>query len=87
MNTQKKHIGAEIYIPDNKEKFHLFELHKEEIDEFLGGKTEWKMANKATRILLKLPIDINSNLEWTRAYDWLAEKAIAFKRIARRFGR
>lgn len=85
VNTQKNLLGAEIYIPDDKEKFAIFREHAQEIEKLIGEKIEWREATKATRIITLHACDINKKDQWDKAFNWLMNKAIAFKRVTREF--
>lgn len=85
VNTQKKRLGAEIYIPDDKEKFAMFKEHADEIEQFVGNKVEWREATKATRIITLHSCDISDESKWPQAIEWLLNKAMAFKKIAKQF--
>lgn len=85
LNTQKNRLGAEIYIPDDKEKFAKFKEHAEEIEGLVGNKVEWREATKATRIITLQSYDINNETQWPQAFEWLMNKATIFKQIAKQF--
>lgn len=85
VNTQKKLVGAEIYIPDDKEKFMLFKEHAQEIEEMMGGKIEWRDARKAARIVIYHSCDISDERKWEQTIDWLMGKAIKFKEVIKKF--
>lgn len=85
VNTQKKRLGAEIYIPDDKEKFAMFKEHANEIEQLVGSKVEWREATKATRIITLHSYDISNESNWPQAIEWLLCKAIVFKQIAKKF--
>lgn len=85
VNTQKKRLGAEIYIPDDKEKFAMFKEHTDEIEQFVGNKVEWREATKATRIITLHSCDISDESKWPQAIEWLLNKALVFKKIAKQF--
>ena len=85
VNTQKKRLGAEIYIPDDKGKFAMFKEHANEIEQLVGSKVEWREATKATRIITLHSYDISYECNWPQAIEWLLNKAIVFKQIAKKF--
>ncbi|MCM1169219.1 MAG: DUF4268 domain-containing protein [Bacteroides sp.] len=85
VNTQKNRLGAELYIPDDKEKFAMFKEYSKEIEDMIGGKVEWREATKATRILILHSYNISDEALWGQAIEWLISKAIIFKRIVKRF--
>ena len=82
-SIQKKHMSCGIYIPDNKELFHLFEAHKTEFEAQFGKGIEWVEASKARRINICEPFDVSDQEQWATAYAWYLENAIKFKLIAK----
>lgn len=87
VNTQKNLLGAEIYIPDGKEKFAVFKKHAQEIENLIGEKVEWREATKATRIITLHSCDISKEEQWDSAFNWLMNKAVEFKRVVKEFDR
>lgn len=87
VNTQKNLLGSEIYIPDDKDKFAMFKKHDQEIESLIGSHVEWREATKATRIITPHSYDINNENNWEQAFEWLMNKAVIFKSIAKRFDR
>lgn len=85
VNTQKNRLGAEIYIPDDKDKFNMFKEHAQEIEKLIGEKVEWREATKATRIITLHSCDISKEEQWDDAFNWLMDKALVFKRIVKQF--
>ncbi|MDD6537790.1 MAG: DUF4268 domain-containing protein, partial [Bacteroidales bacterium] len=82
-SIQKKHMSCGIYIPDNKELFHLFEAHKADFEAQFGKGIEWVEASKARRINICEPFDVSDQEQWATAYAWYLENAIKFKLIAK----
>ena len=82
-SIQKKHMSCGIYIPDNKELFHLFEAHKADFEAQFGKDIEWVEASKARRINIFEPFDVSDQEQWAKAYAWYLENAIKFKLIAK----
>lgn len=78
-------MGAEIYIHDDKEKFAMFKTHDREIEELVGSHVEWREATKDTRIKTLYSYDISNEDKWEQAFEWLMNKAVIFKSIAKRF--
>ena len=87
VNTQKNLLGAEIYIPDDKEKFAVLKKHAQEIENLIGEKVEWREATKATRIITLHSCDISKEEQWDSAFNWLMNKAVEFKRVVKEFDR
>lgn len=82
-NTQKKRLGAEIYINEDKSVFEFFKTHKAEIEAEFNDKLEWREANKACRILALHPGDIKEDRStWTALFDWFIEASFKFKKIS-----
>ena len=82
-SIQKKHMSCGIYIPDNKDLFHLFEAHKADFEAQFGKDIEWGEATKATRINIFKSFDVSDQEQWTTAFAWYLENAIKFKIIAK----
>ena len=82
-SIQKKHMSCGIYIPDNKDLFHLFEAHKADFEAQFGKDIEWGEATKATRINIFKSFDVSDQEQWPAAFAWYLENAIKFKLIAK----
>ena len=87
LNAQKQIVGAEIYIDNNKELFEQFKSHNDEISRMLGCEVVWRAANKASRIIITEDINPKKRENWSKAYQWMLEKAILFKEVAAKFGK
>ena len=86
VNTQKKRIGAEIYIDDDKELFNRFKESKADIETIFGSKLEWRESSKACRILALAPGDIKKGTEhWPSMFDWYIEAAEKMLTITQKF--
>lgn len=83
VNTQKNRLGAEIYIPDDKDKFAMFKEHAQEIENLVGEKIEWREATKASRIITLHACDISKEEQWNDAFNWLMSKALMFKQVVK----
>lgn len=83
-SVQKKRLSCGIYIPDDKDLFHLFEENKDVFFNAFNEEGEWKEAAKATRIMIYKSIDISDESLWQSAYDWFLENAIKFKVTAKK---
>lgn len=82
VNTQKNLLGAEIYIPNDKEKFAMFRAHAHEIETQLMEKIAWREATKATRIITQHSCNICKTEQWAHAFEWLMSKALVLKKIS-----
>ncbi len=86
VNTQKKRIGAEIYITDDKESFEKFQCHQAEIEAELGMKLEWRVAAKDCRILAVQNGDIKQGSEtWATYFNWFCKMSLALREIVKKY--
>ena len=86
VNTQKKRIGAEIYIDDDKELFNRFKENSAAIEACFGSKLEWREASKACRILALSYGDIKQGADaWPALFDWYIEAAKKMRTIMKSF--
>ncbi len=84
VNTTKKLLGVEIYIPDNKELFEKFNAKKVEIESNFKTKLVWRTASKASRILIQENGDIKDDRDhWPKFFEWYCEIALKMKIIIR----
>ena len=82
VNTQKKRIGAEIYITDDKEIFEKFQSHKTEIEAELNMELEWRTATKDCRILAIQNGDVKQGpSSWVPHFNWFCKMALALRKI------
>jgi hypothetical protein len=77
VNSQKKEIASEIYIPNSKETFEQFINEKQEIDQQIVG-LEWMElpTKKVSRIKKKTKGDIKLENKWEEYFEWLAKTTI-----------
>jgi hypothetical protein len=86
VSTQKKRLGTEIYIDDDKEIFEKFKSHSKEIECDLNGKIEWVSADKACRIITYKAADIKKDsLNWEGYFEWYCDKALRLKKIINKY--
>lgn len=85
-NTQKKQLGVDIYIDDNKDLFEKFKMQSTEIVKFLGMQVEWREAKKACRIISLTNGDIKKSTDsWESYFDWFCNAAIKYKEMSKKF--
>lgn len=86
VNTQKKRIGAELYISDDKEQYEKFYSQKENMEKTFGSAFVWREATKDCRILALQPGDIKNGVEgWPTIFDWFIDASIRLKALAKQF--
>lgn len=86
VNTQKKHLGVEIYINDDKDMFEKFKAKRADIEQDIGTALEWIAASKDCRILALKDGDIKKGETfWNEYFDWYCEKALEFREIAKKY--
>ncbi len=85
-STQKKRLGAEIYINDDKELYEKFKNSKASIEAELGLELQWIEASKDCRIFAAIKGDIKSgNSKWNDYFDWYCDMALKLKDIIRKY--
>ena len=79
--TQRKEVGIEVYIDNNKDIYDLFFENKKELEERTGLKFNWQRLNdkKASRIKAIKKCDITNQEEWENAFEWFCKEAIIIK--------
>jgi hypothetical protein len=83
VNTQKKVIGAEIYIRDDKELFNSYYKKKDEIEAELDFPMDWQPIpdGKACRIISNYSGDIKNEGKWEECFQWLNDRAKKMKEV------
>lgn len=87
LNTVKNKNYVEIYIRDNKDLFHSFYEHKDEIEQIIGGKLDWReLPDKmASRIVIACPTKIKDESKRKEQFDWMIQTAIKFYKAFKKF--
>ena len=85
VNTQKNFLWASIYIHDDKKMFEKFNMHRDEIENEMGGKMEWRVANKDCRILISHDGNIKKESSWPKHFEWLCNKSLKLKEIIEKY--
>ena len=77
-------IGCELYIgtSDAKEIYHKLHEQKDQIENVIGSKLEWKELpeGKASRIVARIKIDPNNESDWEKCYSWYVENTEKFRK-------
>lgn len=84
VNTQKKQISVDIYIPNDKNFFHEILNEKQKIEKMFGSSLEWIEAGKDCRIVAKKNVDIKNSFDnnnWNQLFDWLITTSLKMKEI------
>lgn len=76
-------LGAEVYIPDDKELYQHFFSAKDAIEKELGFQMDWQPlpGKSAARIEITRTGDFTDIENAAENFQWYCEKAEAFKRI------
>lgn len=85
VNSQKHCIGADIYIWNDKDLFHHFKAHQQEIENELGCKAEWIEASTACRILVSHGGDFRKLENRSLLFDWYCDIIVKLKAAAKKF--
>lgn len=80
-------IVVEWYISDDKELFHKFFSHKEEIETEMGMELDWRELpeKKASRILITLTVDFENKDNWFEQFDWMMDVALKMKKSFKKY--
>lgn len=77
-------LGADLYIPDNKDLYHKLYRHKDEIERDLGEKGEWMelQGKKASRVRVSTTAtDFDDATKWEDSFEWLLNEAEKFHKV------
>lgn len=87
INSQKKKLGAEIYIHNDKETYEHFKKYAAEIEQEIGSEIVWREANKDCRILVLHDGDVKKGSDyWTQYFEWFCKMGILLKKITTKYG-
>ena len=87
INSQKKKLGAEIYIHNDKETYEHFKKSAAEIEQEIGSEIVWREANKDCRILVLHDGDVKKgSYSWTQYFEWFCKMGILLKKITTKYG-
>lgn len=80
-------IVVEWYISDDKELFHKFRSHKEQIETEMGMELDWRELpdKKASRILITHSADFEDKDNWPEQFDWVMDVALKMKKAFKRY--
>lgn len=76
-------LGADLYIPDNKELYQKLFSHKNEIEADLQEKPDWQelQGKKASRVRVSIHRDFDNTSQWENHFDWLLSEAEKFHKV------
>ena len=82
-----KLIVVEWYIADDKDLFHKFFSHKEEIETEMGMELNWRELpnKKASKILTALAADFENKDKWPGQFDWMMDVALKMKKAFKKY--
>lgn len=87
INSQKKKVGAEIYINNDKETYEHFKKFATEIEQEIGSEIVWREANKDCRILVLHDGDVKKGSDsWAQYFEWFCKMGILLKKITTKYG-
>lgn len=83
LNSQRKYIGCEIYVRNDKALYETFFMHKSVIEQAVGTTLEWMELPDATasRILLAKPAKIHEKKNWPGYFSWCVESVEKFAKV------
>jgi len=76
-------LGADLYIPDNKELYQKLHNHRDKIEADLGEKAEWMelQGKKASRVRVSTDSDFDDTSKWEDSFEWLLNEAEKFHKV------
>lgn len=87
INSQKKKLGAEIYIHNDKETYERFKKNATEIEQEIGCEIVWREADKDCRILVLRDGDVKKGEDsWAQYFEWFRKMGILLKKITTKYG-
>ena len=87
INTVKQLNAVECYIHNNKDLYHQFHNHKDEIEAIVGHQLDWQLLpnRKASRIILEKKVDLYNKDNRITQFDWLKNYGIKFYNAFKKF--
>jgi hypothetical protein len=80
INSQKKELACEVYIPNAKETYFEFEKFQESINQEMGKLSWLELPNKkASRIKKTRKGDFSQEENWDEYFKWMADTALKFQ--------
>ena len=83
VRLSKKDIGCELYFDFEgaTELFEALRAESEAVEKIVGASLDWQPlpGKKASRILLRAPIDANEEENWPAAFEWFAVTVPKFR--------
>ena len=76
-------LGADLYMPDNKELYWKLHNRKDQIETDLGEKAEWMelQGKKASRVRVFVPGNFDDAVKWIDNFEWLLNEAEKFHKV------
>jgi hypothetical protein len=73
-------LGADLYIPDNKELYQKLFKNKEGIENDLNEMLDWQelQGKKASRVRISTNANFDDNSKWEDSFEWLLNQAEKF---------
>lgn len=77
VNSQNGELGAELYIPDNKDLYQRLLARKGDIERDLGEVPQWMelTGKKASRIKVVMSGEFDDRNRWEAYFEWLLREA------------
>jgi hypothetical protein len=78
----EKCVGVEFYIHNDKDLFRSLLTQKDAIEAEVGFPLDWRELpdKKASRILVKKPVNLEDQSQWPAQFDWLMDAMVKIKR-------
>jgi hypothetical protein len=80
INSQKKELACEIYIPNSQETYETFLLNRDHIDSKIKDLQWMELPNKkASRIKKVIKGDFTNEDKWDDYFQWLGDTSLIFQ--------
>lgn len=92
VNARHGGVAVAFYIPKNKKLFSKLESHKIQIENELGFKCEWSVAEErdSSQIIVRKPLGdyrVFSSEERKTAFDWMASTAVGMAKVIAKYAK
>lgn len=87
VSRQKRKLTAGIYISDNVQFYNRLVGYKTEMEQEFDVHLELSGGEKAKRIFVSKPFDIDANEDWAMAFEWLYDQSIKLREIVNKYGK
>lgn len=84
---KRNELDVEIYIDEDKALYKSLFEHKEDIEESMGMKLDWRELpeRKASRIVIEKTVDLDNRDKWTEQFGWVMDVCMKMKKAFKKY--